>query len=81
MNSVIIVANMAHHFVARLRTTNTARLQEIYRKSGLVHFPDDGPIMRREPATNIRPVIKLQERAENVRQTRTATPHRDLQNP
>ena len=47
-----------HHFFTRLRTNNTARLQEVLSKNGLVHFPDDGLFTRRQPATDGRAVIK-----------------------
>ena len=46
------------HFFTRLRTTNTASLQEGQSKNSLVQFPDDSPITRREFKTNTRAVIK-----------------------
>ena len=33
--------------------------KKVKSKNALVHFPDDCPITRREPATNIRAVIKI----------------------
>ena len=45
-------------FFTRLRTTNTASLQEIYSKNGLVQLRDDCSIRWTELTTNQRAVIK-----------------------
>ena len=73
----------ARHLFARLRKTNAASLQKIPSKNALVHLPDDCRVTRREPATNIRAVVKNFRKEPRAfgRRARQRPPQRPMETP